>query len=99
MDKDHGGSRTPVVDQCGRSRPSNRLSLMHGLGGHKIMKRVSILRAFAGLLLAGAPLLAHHAGATKYDEKKPITLKGVVTKLQWMNPHIYYYIDVKDSSG
>jgi hypothetical protein len=63
------------------------------------MNRVSILRAIGGILLAATPVLAHHAGATKYDEKKPITLKGVVTKLQWMNPHIYYYIDVKDSSG
>jgi Family of unknown function (DUF6152) len=63
------------------------------------MNRVSILTAIGGILLAATPVLAHHAGATKYDEKKPITLKGVVTKVQWMNPHIYYYIDVKDSSG
>jgi Family of unknown function (DUF6152) len=63
------------------------------------MNRVSILTAIGGMLLAAMPVLAHHAGATKYDEKKPITLKGVVTKVQWMNPHIYYYIDVKDSSG
>jgi len=42
---------------------------------------------------------AHHAAATKYDENKPITLKGTVTKLEWLNPHVYFYIDVKDSSG
>ena len=63
------------------------------------MKRISLVTIFAGLLMAAVPAMAHHAGATKYDEKKPVTLKGVVTKVQWMNPHIWYYIDVKDSSG
>ena len=43
--------------------------------------------------------LAHHAAATKYDENKPITVKGTVTKLEWLNPHVYFYVDVKDSSG
>ncbi len=52
-----------------------------------------------GIILAAQPVSAHHAGATKYDEKKPVTLKGTVTKVEWMNPHVYYYIDVKDSSG
>jgi len=52
-----------------------------------------------GIILAAQPVAAHHAGATKYDEKKPVTLKGTVTKVEWMNPHVYYYLDVKDSSG
>ena len=52
-----------------------------------------------GIILAAQPVSAHHAGATKYDEKKPVTLKGTVTKVEWMNPHVYYYLDVKDSSG
>jgi len=52
-----------------------------------------------GIILAAQPVSAHHSGATKYDEKKPVTLKGTVTKVEWMNPHVYYYIDVKDSSG
>ena len=62
------------------------------------------LRAFAilgvtGVLLAAAPLLAHHSFAAEYDAKKPIELKGVITKVDWMNPHVYFYIDVKDESG
>jgi hypothetical protein len=62
------------------------------------------LRAFAilgvtGVLLAAAPLLAHHSFAAEYDAKKPIELKGVITKVDWMNPHVYFYIDVKDDSG
>ena len=62
------------------------------------------LRTFAilgvtGVLLAAAPLLAHHSFAAEYDAKKPIELKGTITKVDWMNPHVYFYIDVKDESG
>jgi len=62
------------------------------------------LRSFAilgvtGVLLAAAPLLAHHSFAAEYDAKKPIELKGTITKVDWMNPHVYFYIDVKDDSG
>jgi DNA/RNA endonuclease YhcR with UshA esterase domain len=63
------------------------------------MTRTLLGTIVVGIILAGHPLPAHHAGATKYDEKKPVTLKGTVTKVEWMNPHVYYYIDVKDSSG
>ena len=52
-----------------------------------------------GLFLAPYSLAAHHAASTKYDMNKPITLKGTVTKVEWQNPHIYYYIDVKDAAG
>jgi Family of unknown function (DUF6152) len=51
------------------------------------------------LLCAAAPLLAHHSFAAEYDRSKPIKFTGVVTKMEWMNPHIYYYVDVKDQSG
>jgi exonuclease VII large subunit len=62
------------------------------------------LRTFAilgvtGVLMAAAPLLAHHSFAAEYDAKKPIELKGTITKVDWMNPHVYFYIDVKDESG
>jgi hypothetical protein len=50
---------------------------------------------FAGV----APVMAHHAFAGQFDVNKPITLMGTVTKIEWMNPHIYFYIDVKDSDG
>jgi hypothetical protein len=53
------------------------------------------------LLAAGfaAPLFAHHSFAAEYDSKQPITLKGAVTKVEWLNPHVYFYIDVKDEQS
>ena len=51
------------------------------------------------LLVAAAlttPLSAHHSFAAEYDSKQPVNLKGAVTKVEWMNPHVYFYIDVKD---
>ena len=50
-------------------------------------------------LAAGASLVAHHSFAAEYDRTKPITLKGTVTKVEWQNPHIYFYLDVKDTAG
>jgi DNA/RNA endonuclease YhcR with UshA esterase domain len=50
-------------------------------------------------LLAPAAALAHHSFAAEYDTKKPVTLKGTVSKVEWTNPHARFYIDVKDESG
>lgn len=50
-------------------------------------------------LVSGLPALAHHSGAAEFDSSKKIDLTGVVTKVEWTNPHAHFYIDVKDSSG
>lgn len=61
--------------------------------------KLGVLAAVAGLLVSPVPVLAHHSFAAEYDANKPITLKGTVTKIEWMNPHARFYIDVKDQNG
>jgi len=61
------------------------------------MKRSAFRCLAAGILMAAAPLLAHHSFSAEYDSAKRVTLKGIVSKVDWMNPHVYFYIDVKNA--
>ena len=47
-------------------------------------------------LLAAVPVVAHHSFAAEYDADKPIKLTGTVTRIEWTNPHCYFYIDAKN---
>jgi len=49
-----------------------------------------------GLLLAAVPVVAHHSFAAEFDADKPFKLIGVVTKVEWQNPHTYFYLDITD---
>src|SRR2546423_6586772 len=55
--------------------------------------------AIIGLLLSAAPVMAHHAFTAEFDAKKPVTIRGFVTKVDWTNPHVWVYVDVKDETG
>jgi hypothetical protein len=52
-----------------------------------------------GLLVAARPVAAHHAFAAEFDSTKPVTVHGSVTKVDWVNPHSWIYVDVKDADG
>jgi hypothetical protein len=57
------------------------------------------LLVFVGLLVAAVTASAHHSVQAEFDINKPITITGVVTKVEWINPHSYLYLDVKDDGG
>jgi hypothetical protein len=61
-------------------------------------RRVALAVSF-GMLVSSISLLAHHSAASAYDVDKKITLRGTVTKLEWQNPHVFYYLDVTDPGG
>ena len=63
------------------------------------MKLSRILSIAALVLSSTVAVLAHHSFDAEYDRNKPITLKGTVTKIEFMNPHIWIYLDVKDEKG
>jgi Family of unknown function (DUF6152) len=59
-------------------------------------KRILALALFAA---ASVQLLAHHSFASQYDRNKSMTVTGTVTKVDWRNPHVYFYVDVKDAAS
>lgn len=63
-----------------------------------MIKRCAVLMS-ASLLFAAIPIRAHHQLDLVYDEARPITLKGTVTKIAWTNPHVHLYIDGKEEIG
>src|SRR5262245_54761272 len=58
--------------------------------------KLTVIVAVSALLACVRPLVAHHSFAAEFDATKPFKMTGTVTKVEWMNPHTYFYIDVKD---
>lgn len=64
------------------------------------MKRTFLsLTLVAGLLTAAVPMLAHHSFSAEFDSTKQKTVRGFVTKVDWANPHVWIYLNVKDEKG
>ena len=61
--------------------------------------RLGVLAGVAAIALSAGTAIAHHSFAAEYDANKPVTLKGTVSKIEWMNPHARFYVDVRDEKG
>src|SRR5262245_52485660 len=63
------------------------------------MRMRKVVTFTAGLLVAAGPVLAHHAFSAEFDAKKSLNLRGVVKKVEWINPHTWIHMDVKKPDG
>jgi hypothetical protein len=73
--------------------PRRELHWRHDMRTRHALSAVVLLAAMA------TPALAHHSFAAEYDDSKPVKVTGVVTKVEWTNPHIWFFLDVKDEKG
>lgn len=63
-----------------------------------MLHRLAIWVPWALLIAVAAPIFAHHSVSAEFDVRRQITFAGVITKVEWSNPHVYFYVDVKDGS-
>ena len=64
------------------------------------MRKTAVLGALVGMLLgAVVPALAHHAFSAEFDQSKPLKVSGEISKVEWVNPHAWIFIDVKEADG
>lgn len=62
-------------------------------------RMLTCVAILAAVLLRVGPVRAHHSFVAEYDGSKPVTVTGTVTKVEWTNPHIWFYVDVKSEAG
>ena len=63
------------------------------------MRKLTMFIAGLSLFAAAVPVHAHHSFAAEFDATKPVKLTGTVTKIEWTNPHVWFYVDIKDEAG
>jgi hypothetical protein len=63
------------------------------------MRRIAVAFSTVAALLSSLPVAAHHSFAAQFDGDKPVVLTGVITKVDWRNPHIWVYLDVRETDG
>jgi hypothetical protein len=61
--------------------------------------KAGILMLIAVMAILAAAVFAHHSAVAEYDLEKPVKVQGTVTRVEWSNPHIWFYVDVKNSDG
>jgi len=86
----------------GRENPPRHSALRAGkqcYDAPKVFRNMRPIRIASLLLAAAIPAVAHHSFAAEFDDKNPVQVTGVVTKVEWQNPHIWFYVDVTDSAG
>jgi len=64
-----------------------------------MMRFISALLLLSAIVATAVSAHAHHSFAAEFDANKPVNITGTVTKVEWQNPHVWFYIDVKDASG
>src|SRR5687768_462305 len=82
-------------------RPQRADARLHAIMTGGIVMKTKIIPALltAGVLCAGQSALAHHPFAAEYDAEKPVTLTGTLSRMEWVNPHSWIYLDVKQPDG